>query len=103
MSPKTPNPTETILATFNERGDLLGQRAHAYGLGRRVLRASARVAFVVLLLVLAPFVLAGPYATIGSVGTYLVPVVVVFGVLVGTLAVLAWAVLTLLKSGNKIS
>ncbi len=101
MSPKIPNPTETILATFNERGDLLGQRAHAYGLARRV-RASARVAFVVLLLVLAPFVVAGPYATIGSVGTYLVPVVVVFGVLVGTLALLAWAVLTLLNRGNKI-
>ena len=101
MSQKIPNPTETILGTFNERGDLLRQRAHADGLVRRV-RASARVVFVLLLLVLAPFVLAGPYATIGWVGTYLVPVVVVFGVLVGLLALLAWVILTLLNSGNKV-
>ena len=29
MSPKTPNPTETILGTFNERGELLWQRTRA--------------------------------------------------------------------------
>ena len=59
MSSKIPNPTETILGTFNERGDLLRQRAHADRLVRR-LRATARVVLVLLLLVLAPFLLAGP-------------------------------------------
>jgi hypothetical protein len=102
MSQKILNPTETSLGTFNERGDLLRSQAHADRLLRR-LRASARVVLVLLLLVLVPFVLAGPYATIGWVGTYLVPVVVLFGVLVGSFALLAWAVLTLLKSGNKIN
>jgi uncharacterized membrane protein (DUF485 family) len=101
MSQKIPHPTKTILGTFNERGDLLRQRAPADRPVRRV-RASVRVVFVLLVLVLAPFVLARPYATIGWVGTYLVPVVVVFGLLVGMLALLAWAVLTLIKSGNKI-
>ncbi len=66
MGPKTLNPTETILGTFNERAELLlRQRAHdAERLVRR-LRASARVALVLLVLVLAPLLLAGPYGTIG--------------------------------------
>jgi hypothetical protein len=101
MSPKTPNPTETILGTFNERAELLWQRTRADRSVRRV-RATARVACVLLVLVLVPFLLAGPYGTIGWVGTYLVPVVVVFGLLVGTLVLLAWGVVTLLNSGNKI-
>jgi hypothetical protein len=100
MSPKTPNPTETILGTFNERGELLWQRTRAERSVRWV-RASARGAFVVLLLVLVPFLVAGPYGTIGWVGAYLVPMVVVFGLLVGTLALLAWGVLTLANSENK--
>jgi len=48
------------------------------------------VACVLLVLVLVPFLLAGPYGTIGWVGTYLFPVMAVFGLLVGTLVLLAW-------------
>jgi len=55
-----------------------------------------------LVLVLVPLVLAGPYGTIGWVGTYLVPAMVVFGLLVGTLVLLAWGIVTHLNSGNKI-
>ena len=101
MSPKMPNPTETILGTFNERGELLWQRTRADRSVRRV-RATARVACVLLVLVLVPLVLAGPYGTIGWVGTYLVPAMVVFGLLVGTLVLLAWGIVTHLNSGNKI-
>jgi hypothetical protein len=100
MSPKMPNPTEKILGTFNERADLLRQQAHDAERSVRGVRASARVALVLLVLVLAPLLLAGPYGTIGGVGTYLV-FVVVFGVLIGSLALLAWAVVALLNSANK--
>jgi hypothetical protein len=65
MRLKIPNPTEKILGTFNERADLLRQRAHADRLVRR-LRASSRVVLVLLLLVLAPFLFAGPSGTIGG-------------------------------------
>jgi len=101
MSPKTLNPTETNLGTFNERAELLlRQRTHDAERSVRLLRASARVALVLLVLVLAPFVLAGPYGTIGGVGIYLV-FVVVFGVLIGSLTLLAWAVVALLKGAKK--
>jgi hypothetical protein len=67
MSAKIPNPTETNLGTFNERAELLlRQRAHDAERSVRLLRASARAALVLLVLVLAPFVLAGPYGTIGE-------------------------------------
>jgi hypothetical protein len=40
---------------------------------------------------------------VGWVGTYIVPVVVAFVVLVVSLGLLAWAILTLYNDGNKIS
>jgi hypothetical protein len=67
MSPKMPNPTETTLGTLNKRDGLPRQRAHGDRLVRR-LRASARVVLVFLLLVLAPFVLAGPMACVDALG-----------------------------------
>ena len=68
----------------------------------RWVRTIARVTFVLLLLALVPFLLAGPYGAIGWVGAYLVPVVVGFDVLVGSLALLAWAAVALLNGGNNI-
>jgi hypothetical protein len=101
MRPPNLNPTETSLGTSHQRDEILGQEAQNSRGARRV-RTIARVAFVLMVVGVVAAILVGPGIAIGWVGTYLVPVVVVFGVLVGLWALLAWAVLTLLKSGNKI-
>ena len=90
MHPPTPNPTHTSLGMSNEREALLWQEAR----GSRVTRwgrASARAVLVCAAAIFAvsPFVPSGE--TIGWVGTYLLPVGVIFGVVVAVLALLMWA------------
>ena len=90
MHPPTPNPTHTSLGMSNERETLLWQEARHSRLtrwGRAIARAvlvCAAAIFAVL-----PFVPSG--GTIGWVGTYLLPVGVILGVVVAVLALLTWA------------
>ncbi len=89
MHPPTPNPTHTSLGMSNEREALLEQEARDSRVtrwGRAIARAvvCAVAIFAVLL-----FVPSG--GTIGWVGTYLLPVGVIFGVVVAVLALLMWA------------
>jgi protein-S-isoprenylcysteine O-methyltransferase Ste14 len=86
MYPPTPNPTETS----HEREALLWQEAR----GSRVTRWGRAIARAVLVCAAAifavlPFVPSG--GTIGWVGTYLLPVGVILGVVVAVLALLTWA------------
>ena len=86
MYPPTPNPTETS----HEREALLWQEAR----GSRVTRwgrAIARVTVVFSFVVLAVFLFVPSGGTIGWVGTYLLPVGVILGVVVAVLALLMWA------------
>ena len=68
----------------------------------RWVRTIARVTFVLLLLALVPFLLAGPYGAIGWAGTYLVPVVVVSLVLGCAFGPLVWVALKLDRWGQEI-
>ena len=101
MNPPDRNPTERILGTMYERDDLLLQRARN-GRPARWVRTIARVTFVLLLLALVPFLLAGPYGAIGWAGTYLVPVVVVSLVLGCAFGPLVWVALKLDRWGQEI-
>ena len=90
MHPPTPNPTHTSLGMSNEREALLWQEARHSRVTRwgraiaRAVLACAAAIFAVLL-----FVPSG--GTIGWVGTYLLPVGVILGVVVAVLALLMWA------------
>ncbi len=87
MYPPTPNPTETS----HEREALLWQEAR----GSRVTRWGRAIARAVLVCAAAifavlPFVPSGG-TMIGWVGSYLLPVGVILGVVVVVLALLMWA------------
>ena len=90
MHPPTPDPTHTSLGMSNEREALLWQEARGSRLTRWG-RAIARVVLVCAAAIFAvlPFVPSG--GTIGWVGTYLLPVGVILGVVVAVLALLMWA------------
>jgi protein-S-isoprenylcysteine O-methyltransferase Ste14 len=90
MRPPTPKPTETSLGMFNEREELLEQVARKGRLARWG-RASARVAVVFSVVVLAVLLFGPPSGTIGWIGTYLLPVGAMLGAVVAALALLMWA------------
>ncbi len=86
MSPPTPNPAEMS----HEREALLWQEAR----GSRVTRwgrASARVAVVFSVLVLAVLLFGPPSGASGWIGTYLLPVGAMLVAVVAALALLMWA------------
>ncbi len=92
MSPHNPNPTtETSLGTTYVREDLLRQEAHNSRVGRWV-RTIARVAFVLLVVAILAAIVVGIERLGYWVGAYLVPVVVIIGVIMAVLALLVWVI-----------
>ena len=95
MHPPNRNTTETFLGSMYEREDLLRQEAHNSRMGRvaprvvRWVRVIARVAFVLLVVGIPAAIVVGPGVAIGWVLTFLVPTLVIFGVVVGTLLLVA--------------
>ena len=90
MHPPTPNPTETSLGMTNEREALLEQEAR----DSRVTRWGRAIASAVLVCAVAMFAVllfVPSGGTIGWVGTYLLPVGVILGVVIVVLALLMWA------------
>ena len=100
MHPPTPNPTETSLGMYNEREDLLQQVACKSRVARWG-RAIARVAVVFSVVVLAVLLFGPPSGTIGWVGSYLIPVVVITRVVSASLALLVWVVKRLPESPSR--
>jgi hypothetical protein len=98
MRPQTHNPTETYLGSMYVREDLLRQEAHNSRVGRvahrlaRWVRTMARIVFVLLVVGIPAAIAFGPGAAIGWVGTYLMPVAVITGAIIATLALLVWVV-----------
>ncbi len=91
MHPPTPNPTHTSLGMSNEREALLGQEARKSRVTRWG-RAIARAVLVCAVAIFAVFLLFVPSGeTIGWVGTYLLPVGAILGVVIVVLALLMWA------------
>ncbi len=97
MHPPTPNPTETSLGMFNEREDLLEQVARKSRVARWG-RAIARVAFILLVVGILAVITVGPGRAIDWVGSYLIPVAVITGVVIASLALLVWVVKRLPES-----
>ena len=98
MRPQTPNPTETFLGAMYVREDLLRQEAHKSRVGRvahrlaRWVRTIARIVFVLLVVGIPAAIALGPVAAIGWVVTYLIPVAVITGAIIASLALLVWVV-----------
>ena len=98
MRPQTHNPTETFLGAMYEREDLLLQEAQNSRMGRaahrvaRWLRTIARIVFVLLVVGIPAAITFGPGAAIGWLVTYLIPVAVITGVIIASLALLVWVV-----------
>ena len=82
MRPPNLNPTETSLGASHQRDDFLGQEARNSRLPQRV-RTIARVVFVLLVVGIVAAIVVGPGMAIGWVGTYLIPVVAILGVMFG--------------------
>jgi hypothetical protein len=101
MHPPNHRPTETFLGSMYVREDLLRQEAHNSRVARWV-RTIARVALVLFAVGIVAAILVGPGVAIGWVGTYLIPVVAVLGVIVGVYGLLMWGVLKLYRWGYKI-
>ena len=91
MHPPTPNPTHTSLGMSNEREALLWQEARD-SRATRWGRAIARLTLVCAVAIFAVLPFVPSDGTIGGVGTYLLPVGVILGVVVAVLALLMWAV-----------
>ncbi len=91
MRPQTHNPTETYLGSMYVREDLLRQEAQNSRLARWV-RTMARIVFVLLVVGIPAAIAFGPGSAIGWVGTYLLPVAVITGAIIATLALLVWVV-----------
>ncbi len=85
------NPTETSLGASHQRDDFLEQEARNSGVARRV-RTLARVALVLLVVVVVTVIAVRPGRAIDWVGNYLIPVGVITGVIIASLALLVWAV-----------
>jgi hypothetical protein len=85
MHPSNHKPTETILGTSYAREDLLRQEARS----RRPLAAlSALLAVVLVIVGLLAAVFVGPGEAIGWVVTYLIPTLVILGVMFGVVGLL---------------
>ena len=95
MSPHNPNTTETFLGSMYEREDLLRQQALGGRAGRVALRVGwwvrtiARIMFVLLVVGIPAAIVVGPGVAIGWVVTFLVPTLVILGVVVGTILLVA--------------
>ncbi len=87
MHPPNHRPTETDLGTSDERRDLLRQQAR----NRRSRAALYTMLVVVLVGILAAIVM-GPGRVIDWLGAYLIPVLVVLGVIVGVFGLAAWEI-----------
>ena len=87
MHPPNHNPTEMYLGTSDQRRDLLRQEAR----NRRPLVALSEMLAVVLVIVgVLAAAIVGPGEAIGWVVTYLIPTLVILGVVVGTIFLVAW-------------
>ena len=87
MHPPNHKPTETILGTFYVREELLRQEARNR---RPMATLSALLAVVLVTVGLLAAVVVGPGEAIGWVVTYLIPTLVILGVVVGTIFLVAW-------------
>ena len=85
------NPTETSLGTMYAREDLLRHEAHNGRLRRRV-RMIARVALVLLVVGILAAIVVGLESVGYWVGTFIIPVVVILGVVIAVLALLMWVI-----------
>ncbi len=98
MKPSNRNTTETFLGAMYEREDLLRRGAQNSRMGRvayrmaRWVRIIARVAFVLLVVGILAAITVGPSKAIYWLGAYLIPVGVITGVIIASLALLVWAV-----------
>jgi uncharacterized membrane protein (DUF485 family) len=89
MNPR--NPTETSLGKMYSREDLLRQEAHNGRLRRRV-RMIARVAVVLLVVGILAAIVVGLESFAYWVGTFVIPVVVILGMVIAVLALLVWVI-----------
>ena len=89
MHPPNRNTTETVLGSMYVREDLLRQEAHNSRVARWV-RTIARIMFVLLVVGIPAAIVVGPGVAIGWVVTFLVPTLVILGVVVGTIFLVAW-------------
>ena len=95
MHPPNRNTSETILGSMYVREDLLRQEAHNSRVGRvahrvaRWVRTIARIMFVLLVVGIPIAISVGPGEAIGWVVTYLIPALVILGVVVGTIFLVA--------------
>ena len=94
MRTSNPNPTETSLGVSRQRAGFLEQEARNSRLAGRV-RTIARVLLVLLVVGIVAAIVVGPGMAIGWVGTYLIPVVAILGVMFGAFGLLMWGVLKL--------
>jgi protein-S-isoprenylcysteine O-methyltransferase Ste14 len=98
MRPQTHNPTETFLGSIYVREDLLRQEAHNSRVGRvahrlaRWVRTFAKIVFILLVVGISAAVAFGPGAAIGWFVTYLIPMAVITGAIIASLALLVWVV-----------
>lgn len=90
MHPPIPSSTETSLGASYIREDLLQREARNNHVARLV-RTSARIVFVLLVVDIAWAIAYGPGAAIGWIVTYLSPVAVITGAIIASLALLLWA------------
>jgi hypothetical protein len=91
MDPPNHTPTERNQGTSDERRDPLPQEARNRRLARLGRIGIATLAALVLVLVLAT-VVAGPGRAIDWLGNYLIPVLIVLGVIVGVFGLAAWEI-----------
>lgn len=87
MYPPNHKPTETYIGTSDVREDLLRQEARNRG---PLAALSAMLAVVLVIVGLLAAVVVGPGAAIGWVVIYLIPTLVILGVVVGTIFLVAW-------------
>ena len=96
MHPPNHRPTETFLGSMYVREDLLRQEAYNSRVGRvahrvaRWVQAIARIMFVLLVVGIPVAIAVGPGEAIGWVVAYLIPTLVILGVVVGTIFLVAW-------------
>jgi hypothetical protein len=90
MNLQTPKPTETSFGGSHQREEILSREAHHSRIARWV-RAIARVASVLSVVGLVALLLVGPGRALDWLVNYVIPVVVITGVVITSLALLVWA------------
>ena len=91
MHPLNLNSTETSLGASHQRDDFLEQEASKSRVARWG-RTIARVVLVFLVAGILAAIAVGPSAAIDWLVNYLIPVGVITGVIIASLALLVWAV-----------